>query len=228
VAAPRLAGLIFTTNPRFLASDPILTRAGIPKVVITNTPIPGTITMDFDYASLIDSAMDLLAAHGRRRVAVLNLSAVESPEVRMIQASAQQRGMACPMHWVQAVDHLHPRWANPLVQLLMRAPAGERPDALLITDDNLVEPATAALLAAGIQVPRDLSVVAHCNFPDPSNSHVPAERLGFDVRQTLLRAVELIDLHHAGQPVPPVSILKATFAPSSFANAGLAGWPHRA
>jgi len=42
-----------------------------------------------------------------------------------------------------------------------------RPDALVVADDNLVTCATQGIAASGVQVPGELDVVAHCNFPHP-------------------------------------------------------------
>ena len=57
---------------------------------------------------------------------------------------------------------------------MLHGPAHDRPDALVITDDNLVPAATAGVLAAGRRVPADLEVVAHANFPHVTPSAVPA------------------------------------------------------
>ncbi len=91
------------------------------------------------------------------------------------------------------------RWARQVVMALMHTAPFARPDGLIITDDNLVEHATDGLLAAGIRVPDELTVIAHTNFPWPTPSHVPAIRLGFDVRDVLAACLDCIDRQRRGE-----------------------------
>ena len=107
-------------------------------------------------------------------------------------------GLTTSQHWVHAVSLASPQWAIPLMGLMMRRGDSERPDALVITDDNLVPQVTAGLAAAGVQVPGDVDVVAHANFPYPTPSAVPVIRLGFSIRQAFHTAVKLIDLQRQG------------------------------
>ena len=79
-------------------------------------------------------------------------------------------------------------------------PYNAGPDALLISDDNLVEHATAGLVAAGARVPEDVEVVAHCNFPWPTPSVLSVERLGYDAREVLDRCLRAIDDRRSGVP----------------------------
>ena len=76
----------------------------------------------------------------------------------------------------------------------------DRPDALIISDDNLVEHATAGIVAAGIGVPGDCAIVAHCNFPWPTPSALPMRRLGYDAREVIRVALESIDRQRRGEP----------------------------
>jgi DNA-binding LacI/PurR family transcriptional regulator len=103
-------------------------------------------------------------------------------------------------YWIQTVALAEPESARNCVHLLMHPGQTERPDALLITDDNLVEHATAGLVAAGVSVPGDLDVVAHCNFPWPAPSVLPVQRLGFDAREILAACLASIDELRQGQP----------------------------
>ena len=87
----------------------------------------------------------------------------------------------------------------------------ERPDALIITDDNLVEYAAAGVIAAGMRVPEELEVVAHCNFPWPTPSVVPVKRLGYEVTRILQACLDSIDLQRSGQKALPVTQIPAVF-----------------
>jgi len=88
------------------------------------------------------------------------------------------------------------------VYLLMRLPEEERPDGLVVWDDNLVPEATAGLVKAGIDVGRDLDVVGHANFPNVTPSRADICRIGFDVHELLERCVQTLDEIRAGHDVP--------------------------
>jgi DNA-binding LacI/PurR family transcriptional regulator len=78
----------------------------------------------------------------------------------------------------------------------------ERPDALLVLDDNFVEQALAGLGTARIKVPKDVAVVGHANFPVAPAKVLPVRLLGYDVNLLLRTCVDLIDRQRAGEQVP--------------------------
>ena len=80
-----------------------------------------------------------------------------------------------------------------------------------LVDDNLVEHATAGLIAADVRVPHDLDVIAHCNFPYPPPASTPAKRLGFDARDILDVCVGSIDRQRAGESPAGTSFVRAKF-----------------
>jgi DNA-binding LacI/PurR family transcriptional regulator len=79
------------------------------------------------------------------------------------------------------------------LHLLFNRNQTERPDALLIGDDGWSEYAVAGLVVAGVRVPEDVEVVAHANFPAPASRVLPFRRLGWEVRQFLDTAVDLLE-----------------------------------
>jgi len=84
----------------------------------------------------------------------------------------------------QCVQYVHSApalSARRVVHLLLSGQ--ERPDALLVSDDDLLEAATQGVLDAGAGA--EVEVVSHANFPYPSTSLFPVKRLGFDLRAAL-------------------------------------------
>jgi len=205
IRAHRLAGLIFSVPPICLEYDltgtPVLDAPGMPRVVactgLSRVSFP---MVSLSEETLCERAMDDLAARGRKRVACLCLTQVLDEQVEAMRAMAAARGLSMPARWVQAVDHTRAHWAGRLAQLLFDPNQAERPDALFIVDDTLVEPATAAMASMGLRVPRDVEIVAHANFPWATPCHLPAHRIGFDIRQVLSRCVESIDQQRRGLP----------------------------
>jgi len=62
------------------------------------------------------------------------------------------------------------------LRVLLQLPRDERPDTMVIADDNLVEPLRGVLGDAG-----DLRIVAHCSYPELPLSAVPVHDVGFDL-----------------------------------------------
>ncbi|HUW35438.1 MAG TPA: hypothetical protein VM223_27830, partial [Planctomycetota bacterium] len=54
-------------------------------------------------------------------------------------------------------------------------------------------------------------VVAHCNFPYPTRSVVPAKRIGYDVRHLLHLGVEMIERQRQGEAAPSVVSMASHF-----------------
>jgi len=131
-----IAGLIFTMHPSQWSLSPILTKPGIHRVTITSIPIEGIPTVTFDSAGLLANALDWFAANGRRRVAfIIGSSAQHTDE---LIAAVGARGMLTHRHWAQGVDLAHPHWAATCAETLARINSPDRPDALLVEDDNLL------------------------------------------------------------------------------------------
>ncbi|MCX5662691.1 MAG: GntR family transcriptional regulator [Planctomycetota bacterium] len=213
LAARRVAGLVFTSTPRLLEGTSALHLPDLPRVVLGNEPFHDCAVLSLDYDSMVQQAMDLFAAQGRRRIAAITVSNVLEAGIQAIMHSAQKRGMECKTAWIHGIDHLHPMWAGNSARLLMSLPPAERPDGLLILDDNLVEHATAGVIDMGVRVPDQLGVVAHCNFPRITTSLVPSSRVGFDARQVLVTAMDLIDRMQMGLETPEQTWIAAAVAP---------------
>ena len=195
VEESRLAGLVFASNPSWIAGTPILTTPGLPRVMIGDpcgSEIPGVVepvASDF-----LDLALDHLLARNRRRVALIGVPGMPAGDLDRFVNGVARRGMATARPWQQAMVITYPQWADNLAMLLMTRPAeGERPDALVVTDDNLVGPIMHGLVAAGVRIPEDLEVVAHANFPQPSPSPAAITRLGFDVHALLAQCIADLD-----------------------------------
>lgn len=202
IRAHRLCGIIFANLPIGLEGTPILESAGVPRVAFMGKHMyPQVRTVSFDGHMWLDKALDYLASRGRKRVAIVMLGMYKDSD-ELLSAAITERGMECPFYWRQIVPFHEPRAIRNCVQLLMYGAGAQRPDGLVIADDNFVEPAMAALMAAGVRLPDDVEVVAHCNFPWPPTALLPVKRLGYDIRAALQTAVDLIDRQRRGEQVP--------------------------
>lgn len=207
LAAQCVAGVIFANAPFLLANTPILDLPGMPRVAIESKQVyPHVPIVTHDSQQWVIKALDYLSALGRKRVAMIRLDR-EADATAWVQQRLAERGMVSRSRWTQYVALNSPRGATHAAELLMHD--RERPNALIVEDDNFVEPVVAGLVAAGVRVPEDIAVVGHANFPWPPATALPVRLLGYDVGAMLRLCVESIDRQRAGEEVPGVTSLPA-------------------
>ena len=113
--------------------------------------------------------------------------------------------------WVQGVGLDCAVWAQQVIKAMFDGPKSDRPDCLVIEDDNLVEQATAGLLAVGLRVPDEVEVVGLANFPWPAPSAVPLRALGYDITQLVALCMTRIEEQRKGESCPAHTAIPALF-----------------
>ncbi|MCY3017695.1 MAG: GntR family transcriptional regulator [Planctomycetota bacterium] len=202
VQKQRFMGILFASDPGSVARTAILTQPGIPRAAIVTTDGTARVTALHMAGEdrFMQRAVTLLHGRGRRRLAWLGVPGSHWEDAA---AKAKTLGMEVRPHWVHVGHQGYPGPAAHLMRLLARLPAADRPDCLVITDDNLVEPACRGLLAERLRVPDDIEIVAHCNFPAPA-SGVPVHWLGYDIRNLLRMAANIMRRWRNGEEHPSV------------------------
>lgn len=185
------AGL-FVMNSATTYLLPALQAPGLARVAIW-APLPHAELLRLDFDGLIERAADRLLEKGRR-VAVLSPHA---PNLERTQQALYKRGLAKDKLWAL---HVAPVGCERITELLLDR--ADRPDALFVTDDNLVEPLIAGFKRAKVRPGRDVYVLAHCNWPRPIGAKEGVEHIGFDVREVLSAAKDTIDAVRAGSGSP--------------------------
>lgn len=207
----RLSGVIHATS----LVEPDLAKwqeqFHTPSVVLAPSHVqPGTqAAVLLSYDSFFSRAIEFLAQRGRRRAAVvLNPELYFHVEQQHIDREAARWGVEIRPMWRQFVGLGVPVAARSVTHLLLGGPAEDRPEGLIVADDNLVSQSIQGVHDAGVRPGAALDVVVHANFPDAS----PAEgdgitRLGFDSRAILAAAVRLIDAwRESGQVTGPAEV----------------------
>jgi DNA-binding LacI/PurR family transcriptional regulator len=202
-----LAGLIFVNSPFYLKGSPALTTT-LPRVCINgnhtdelkefghslvNVIVGGT------FERILKKFRD---AGGRRIAALVHQDGLQSFREE-IQGQAQRAGFETREAWWVGlpIDAKGALCARGIAALLLDGDRRERPDCLIIADDNLVPHATAGVLDAGFQAGRDIFIAAHANHPAPTFSAVPCLRYGADLIAQIRTAInELSVLAAGGQP----------------------------
>jgi DNA-binding LacI/PurR family transcriptional regulator len=216
VQSHRLAGIIFATYPFKHIGSPLLEQPGIPRVAIMGEATLPRVNAVAPNGSFAPKAVQYLASRGRRRVAVLTTDMRDTTRNLLPLLAAQ--GMTTRPFWTTVIHPRAAEGARAFVELLMQASGEERPDGLIVTDDNLVEHAIAGLIAAGVRIGEELDAVVHCNFPWAGTSVVPVKRLGCDAQAVLQTCIQLIERQRRGETVPGVTKLEAIFEDDLLAN----------
>jgi DNA-binding LacI/PurR family transcriptional regulator len=221
VTAHRVSGLIFTGPPWGLEGTPALTQENMPRVSITAGSL-GFPRVWLDGAGFWQRAMEEVARRGRRRLAIVVAMIEEDcAAIEFCLATAKQWGLELRPEWVQNVPTAAPHGTPNLMRLLMSLPEERRPDSLIVFDDNLVEHALRGLLEAGVDVGRDVDVVAGCNHPLERPDVLPVCRLGYDSRELVQACVHALELQRHGQAASPATVIRARFAHELKASAAL-------
>jgi hypothetical protein len=176
---------------------PALQSPGLARVAIW-APLPHSALLSLDFNALIKRACVRLFEKGRR-IAVISPHA---PNLERTQACLLKRGLPKDRLWAL---HVAPVGCERITELLFDR--ADRPDAVFVTDDNLVPPLLAGLKRAKIRPRRDVYVLAHCNWPHPIGVAEGVEHIGFDVREVLSSAKECLDAQRAGDESPDRTVL---------------------
>jgi DNA-binding LacI/PurR family transcriptional regulator/DNA-binding transcriptional regulator YhcF (GntR family) len=206
----RLAGIIALPGTLELMDHFPFSRPSLPKVhVCAYEPLGLDMTITVDGNGFYQRAMERLVAKGRKRVAIVHMADTASD--LMHQGLFEKAGLELHGPWIQWVGRSHPEFAAGIVSLLLDYPPDQRPDGLIVGDDNLAEHVAAGIIQTGLRVGEDLDVVAHCNWPWPLPSPLPFERIGFSITELLERSVDSIAQARQGGTPPALQAVPALF-----------------
>ncbi|MEX0653444.1 MAG: GntR family transcriptional regulator [Phycisphaeraceae bacterium] len=227
LAAQRIAGLFFASNPAPLLKLPLLANRYVPMVALLHAfeheAVEAVEAVWVNRRAFFTRAFDHLAAQGCRRVAIIASQFIVTREIphfeQFLQTELSSRGMESRPYWLQYASPDEAIGAANIVRLLMREGQPDRPDGLVIADDNVAHHAASGLAASGVKCggdQADLHVVAHCNYPDVTPSAIPMARIGFSAADIMATALDALEKQRDGRVpqhvhlVPPLT--EAEFA----------------
>jgi len=204
-----VAGLIFASSAQELAGTPLLDAPGVPRVAIAGEEqLPGIPKVQADLQSFVRQAVHRLVAQGRQRLAILCAS--RAPQMLdLFRDALATHGLVPRPHWEQLASMRKPIAARHVMQLMLHSGQFERPDGLIIADDNLIAGATEGIGNTGMRAPDDIAVVAMTNFPHVLPSAVPLTRIGFDIPAVLDLLTERLTQVASGRPAPELTTVPA-------------------
>ncbi len=204
----RLAGVIYCgfVPERFKS-------ATIPQILISNTRHKA---QDFSLLAMstdqyVRKAVSYFATQGCKRLGVVGIVGWERKALGALIETCREAGLAFEDQWFQSVSLTEPQTARRITHLMMHADNRRRPDALLIADDNIIAYVKGGLVDAGVTARKDVCVIAHANFPSPSDDTWPMRRLGYDARQVIRSGQQLIDHLQAPDARTQISLIEPYF-----------------
>jgi hypothetical protein len=230
VRAERLAGLVVLHSPEdTLLGSPLVEHPPLPVVAISEpTGYPQVAHVVAAWRAFMARALEHLAENGRRRVALVCNEQMREEALAVFVRLAAARGVITRPYWLLPAGHHNPACARNAVHLLFHDRA-DRPDGLVLADDNIVDASLAGVLAARVRVPRDLEIVAYCNFPWSPATILPVKRMGYHAHQILGCCLDIIDRRRKNVKTPRVTALEVlgngepagmVAAPPSWGGAG--------
>lgn len=197
------AGMLFAYRPELATPDSPLLNAPVAKAAIGVSGLPSIASLRLDQESYAARLHGVLRARGAQRVAVIAGASLLAMRGAALADGLRAAGFDTRPAWMLGVDLDHPSAATALPRLLFAPWCNERPDALVIADDHLEEAVIAGLLAEGVRVGSDLTVVVHANFPRGAASLLPVLRIGYHARSVLDSAIALLDARRRDWPDGP-------------------------
>jgi len=206
----RLAGIIFASNVYMIEKTPVVLEGDIPRVMIgvgnKRDSIPWITTGS---QSFIEKSLDYLESKNCRRIAFMLVPGLHGDFTGHLKFSFARRKLKFVPQWQQICDLGYVEAASNMVRLLMSLPMMERPNAILVGDDNLIEPVCAGLKFANVKVPGELELVSHCNFPRTSMPALPVKFIGYNIHDLMLRCIEILKLRKSSGKIAKANFIEA-------------------
>jgi len=186
----RLAGVVYAM-PQFEIDRTLLEQfTDTPRLFLMSaSKRPDDLMLWADPIDALPLCLQTLASRGRRRVAFIVQGRVLSSAMQSMNTTLDElldeHDLTTEPYWIQRTHTGFADAARDIAHLLCAVNPKKRPDALIITDDNLVEPAVRGLHDAGMRIPNDISVFAHANFPAPPEPDAEVTFVGFDLHKML-------------------------------------------
>jgi DNA-binding LacI/PurR family transcriptional regulator len=176
----------------------MLSGRGIPIVFLdTGIAGQGISNISLDYDSGVDQAMDHLTALGHRRIAFVggppNLVSARARRDAFL-ASLQRKRLECGRDFIRTANHRFDGGYAAMLELL-KLPV--LPTAVLASNDLTAIGIMGAIYAAGLRVPKDISVVG---FDDIAlSSFMPPPLTTIRVSRAEIAELAFTSLHAASQ-----------------------------
>lgn len=178
---------------------------GIPVVSLGGS---GRYGAEFDTEVLFERGFEYLHKIGCRSIGVIGFRNPSTIGIDVVPAEKRitkilDRGVGDKRIGVNisdSVEEMGYQIANHLLDKL------ERPDALLVTDDDICSGVLRAILQRGIKLPSELKLISYTNRGVRLPYHLSVTRFEFDSKIMVQRAVEIMDMLLSGEKQKPINV----------------------
>ena len=101
--------------------------------------------------------------------------------------------------------------ARQITWLLFELPKNQRPDGLLVLDDNLLEHVLGGLEDVGVKPGKDVQIISRTNWPVEHLTERSIHRFGFHVGQILVTGCRTLQAINQGEQVPSYQAMPLWF-----------------
>ncbi len=185
-----------------ISLDPIfLPVPGVPHVSFGHTASAAHVEMDG--RMLIRLAVGALADAGGRKVGLLchQQAPIREPEIATFIETLAQHGLTTRPEWI--LPYASPAQSTAGELFAQRWPTWhERPDCLVIDDDNATVSLLHTAAALGISIPAQLQIASHSNVGSTLLDGAPVLRVAFDIHEVAEALVDRLVGQLRGQLTP--------------------------
>ncbi|MBC2600328.1 GntR family transcriptional regulator [Puniceicoccus vermicola] len=190
----RLAGVIASLEAVEIFADQIFRQTTMPltSLFVPDDHFgihPNIAMFNSSYDLFVEKALNRFQDHHTTRLAWLTI-----PPVRYGFDYFHAKGFELFDYWLYQLPRSPLDLSRKITRLLLEAPRSKRPNALMIADENLAAGALQAIQESGLRPGKDISVVAHMNWPASSKYLDPnVHWLGYHVEDTLAQALNSLN-----------------------------------
>ncbi len=197
-----IAGIIFAGEPLPAWKDSIMAGA-LPKAVIGSQPhfykdLP---CVKVETSSFFDLALRDLAEHSRRRPALIMVDDDIARHAGRFRRLAEEAGLQTRPYWEQGVSWTSRINVVGLVRLMFNPGQKQRPDSIIVADDNLLEGVVQGLVESGVSVPDEVRLVCLVNRPILPDVAVEYTALGVSMEDVIGKALDMLVAIRQGRKI---------------------------
>jgi hypothetical protein len=196
-----LAGLMVVSQCEHVLEEQVIRQSGIAVVHLfgfRNTKRQPSIS-GMAEADMLKQVLPRFQELHAQRIAVMDLSHHPHQD---IHEKIQAYGLSSKQSWMQYVSRDFLNAARRITWLWFELSRIQRPDGLLILDDNLLEHVLAGLEDMGVKPGKDVQIISRTNWPVEHLAQRSVHRFGFHAGQILVTSCRTLQALKRGEQVP--------------------------
>lgn len=207
----KVSGIIYTDTPSESAVN-ALRHLPLPRVALTRENVFAFSNVACDYEMFFRMSVEYLKKCKRSRIAVISNQELNPEYIVNCRKLAANYDMVIPPEWEIGLGlRFHPQhWASCVTRLLFCRRIKERPDGVIIANENLISYVLEALRQEDILPGRNFDIAAHASFPIHAPELLNVRRIGFDIYDIVGSCLEALSQKRPAHSFSPLKLVSAT------------------